>query len=247
MPNYGNYPNFGGFSQTFGVSAKIWGFYTLGTHYSCVYPNFIDLPKTCYLDVVKLLATTSLIIIFREASMCVVTNKFFTGCVQWSIYFLQSISASSELLLVQSRLISWMLIDSANEDSLLGRLVTQVQELILDGWGTEHAIKEQKTPRNMDITKRARCRARSGPLLTRSSDNFSWNWTKRVSRSTFQIEAYYNIQEIPPSSERASKISSTCFRYIGSLDPQWFKSTGSMPWTVPRLHDAEESNELSIW
>ena len=39
-------------TQTFGVSAKIWGFYTLGSHYSCVYPNFVDLPKTCYLDVI---------------------------------------------------------------------------------------------------------------------------------------------------------------------------------------------------
>ena len=40
MPNKGNYPNFGGFSQTFGVDAKILGFYTLGTHYSWGYPNF---------------------------------------------------------------------------------------------------------------------------------------------------------------------------------------------------------------
>ena len=28
MPNNGSYPNFGGFSQTFGVNAKILGFYT---------------------------------------------------------------------------------------------------------------------------------------------------------------------------------------------------------------------------
>ena len=40
MPNNGNYPNFGGFSQTFGVNAKILGFYTLGTHYCWGYPNF---------------------------------------------------------------------------------------------------------------------------------------------------------------------------------------------------------------
>ena len=52
MPNYGNYPNFGRFSQTFGVNAKILGFYTLGTHYSWGYPNFESLPKMCYLDVV---------------------------------------------------------------------------------------------------------------------------------------------------------------------------------------------------
>ena len=51
LPNNRNYPNFGGFSQTFGVNAKILGFYTLGTHYSWGYPNFTELPKTCYLDV----------------------------------------------------------------------------------------------------------------------------------------------------------------------------------------------------
>ena len=50
MPNNGNYPNFGGFSQTFGVNTKILGFYTLGTHYSWGYPNFESLPKMCYLD-----------------------------------------------------------------------------------------------------------------------------------------------------------------------------------------------------
>ena len=55
MPNNGNYPNFGRFSQTFGVSAEILGFYTLGAHYSCVYPNIVDLHKTCYLDEVSLL------------------------------------------------------------------------------------------------------------------------------------------------------------------------------------------------
>ena len=49
-PNYGNYPNFGGFSQTFGVNAKILGFYTLGTHFSWGCPNFVNLPKMCYLD-----------------------------------------------------------------------------------------------------------------------------------------------------------------------------------------------------
>ena len=51
MPNNGSYPNFGEFSQTLGVNAKILGFYTLGTHYSWGYPNFVKLPKTCYLDV----------------------------------------------------------------------------------------------------------------------------------------------------------------------------------------------------
>ena len=48
MPNNGSYPNFGRFSQTFGVNAKILGFYTLGTHYSWGYPNFESLPKMCY-------------------------------------------------------------------------------------------------------------------------------------------------------------------------------------------------------
>ena len=51
MQNNGSYPNFGGFSQTLGVNAKILGFYTLGTHFSWGYPNFVDLPKMCYLDV----------------------------------------------------------------------------------------------------------------------------------------------------------------------------------------------------
>ena len=50
MQNNGSYPNFGGFSQTLGVNAKILGFYTLGTHFSWDYPNFVDLPKMCYLD-----------------------------------------------------------------------------------------------------------------------------------------------------------------------------------------------------
>ena len=50
MQNNGSYPNFGGFSQTLGVNAKILGFYTLGTHFSWGYPNFVDLPKMCYLD-----------------------------------------------------------------------------------------------------------------------------------------------------------------------------------------------------
>ena len=45
MQNNGSYPNFGRFSQTLGVNAKILGFYTLGTHF-----NFVDLPKMCYLD-----------------------------------------------------------------------------------------------------------------------------------------------------------------------------------------------------
>ena len=52
MQNNGSYPNFGRFSQTLGVNAKILGFYTLGTHFSWGYPNFVDLPKMCYLDVV---------------------------------------------------------------------------------------------------------------------------------------------------------------------------------------------------
>ena len=51
MPNNGSYLNFGGFSQTFGVNARILGFYTLGTHYSWGYPNFESLHKMCYLDV----------------------------------------------------------------------------------------------------------------------------------------------------------------------------------------------------
>ena len=51
LPNNENYPNFGGFSQTFGVNTKTLGFYTLGTHYSWGYPNFVELPKSCYLDV----------------------------------------------------------------------------------------------------------------------------------------------------------------------------------------------------
>ena len=36
-----------------GVNTKIFGFYALGAHYSSWgYPNFVELPKTCYLDVV---------------------------------------------------------------------------------------------------------------------------------------------------------------------------------------------------
>ena len=45
MPNNGNYPNFGRFSQTLGVNAKILGFYPFGTHYSWGYPNFVEFPK----------------------------------------------------------------------------------------------------------------------------------------------------------------------------------------------------------
>ena len=51
MQNIASYPNFGRFSQTLGVNAKILGLYTLGTHFSWGYPNFVDLPKMCYLDV----------------------------------------------------------------------------------------------------------------------------------------------------------------------------------------------------
>ena len=50
MQNNGSDPNFCRFSQTLGVNAKILGFYTLGTHFSWGYPNFVDLPKMCYLD-----------------------------------------------------------------------------------------------------------------------------------------------------------------------------------------------------